>query len=111
MPTSDIGNTWRNFNFDDTDWANATTGIGYERSGGYENLFGSEGDVESQTYDTNATVYIRVPFSLADRESLARLNLRMKYDDGFIAYLNGTEVASANALFLSEVIKYFINEK
>ena len=70
VPTSDIGNTWRNFDFDDTDWANATTGIGYERSGGYENLFGSEGDVESQTYDTNATVYIRVPFSLADRESL-----------------------------------------
>ncbi len=97
VPTSDIGNTWRNFNFDDTDWANATTGIGYERSGGYENLFGSEGDVESQTYDTNATVYIRIPFSVADRESLTRLNLRMKYDDGFIAYLNGTEVASANA--------------
>ncbi|MFP6884317.1 MAG: lamin tail domain-containing protein, partial [Roseibacillus sp.] len=96
VPTSDIGTTWRGLGFDDTSWADATTGIGYERSGGYENLFGTDGDVESQTYGTNSTVYIRIPFSLAEREGLTSLNLRMKYDDGFIAYLNGTEVASGN---------------
>ena len=96
VPTSDIGTTWRGPGFDDTTWADATTGIGYERSGGYENLFGTDGDVESQTYGTNSTVYIRIPFSLAEREGLTSLTLRMKYDDGFIAYLNGTEVASGN---------------
>ncbi len=96
VPTSDIGTTWRGPGFDDTTWADATTGIGYERSGGYENLFGADGDVESQTYGTNSTVYIRIPFSLAEREGLTSLNLRMKYDDGFIAFLNGTEVASGN---------------
>ena len=96
VPTGDIGNSWRDFNFDDSAWTNATTGIGYERSGGYENLFGSQGDVEDLTYGTNATVYIRVPFSFAAEEGLSSLTLRMKYDDGFIAYLNGTEVASAN---------------
>ncbi len=96
VPTGNIGNSWRNSSFEDSAWTNATTGIGYERSGGYENLFGSQGDVEDLTYDTNASVYIRIPFSLATPEGLSALTLRMKYDDGFIAYLNGTEVASSN---------------
>jgi hypothetical protein len=96
VPTGDIGTTWKNISFDDTGWRAATTGIGYERSGGYENLFGANSDVESETYGTNSTVYIRIPFSVASFEGLTSLTLRMKYDDGFIAYLNGVEVASGN---------------
>lgn len=96
VPTGDIGTTWRNPAFDDSTWRDATTGVGYERSGGYENLFGSTADVEDEAYDKNPTVYIRIPFSVATTEGLTRLTLRMKYDDGFIAYINGEEVASGN---------------
>ncbi|NIP92454.1 MAG: hypothetical protein GWO24_02850, partial [Akkermansiaceae bacterium] len=96
VPTSDIGTGWRDPGFDDTAWREATTGIGYERFGGYENLFGANGDVENETYDTNSTVYIRIPFTVGSLEGLTSLVLRMKYDDGFIAFLNGTEVASGN---------------
>ncbi|MED5587167.1 MAG: CotH kinase family protein [Verrucomicrobiota bacterium] len=96
VPTADIGTAWQNIQFDDSNWEDATTGIGYERSSGYENLIGAGGDVENQTYDINSTVYVRIPFNLDSVDGISGLKFRMKYDDGFIAYLNGTEIASGN---------------
>jgi hypothetical protein len=96
VPTNDIGTTWHSFNYNDETWSDATTGIGYERSSGYENLIGAGGDIEGQTYDTNSTAYIRIPFSIDSLKGLFSLTFRMKYDDGFIAYINGTEIASGN---------------
>ena len=96
VPTTDIGTSWQNIQFNDSAWEDATTGIGYERSSGYENLIGAGGDVEDATYDINSTVYIRIPFNLDSINGISGLNFRMKYDDGFIAYLNGVEIASGN---------------
>lgn len=48
-------------------------------------------------WSNNATAYLRVPFNVADPDAFQKLKLRMKYDDGFVAYLNGQEVASRNA--------------
>jgi len=48
-------------------------------------------------YARNATCYIRIPFtcrSSPDEFSFMTLNIR--YDDGFVAYLNGVEVARRN---------------
>jgi hypothetical protein len=45
----------------------------------------------------NASVFIRVPFEVADAESISSLTLRMQYDDGFIAWLNGQQIAQRNA--------------
>ena len=45
----------------------------------------------------NASAYLRFPFAVTDPSAFEFLTLRMKYDAGFIAYLNGFEVASANA--------------
>jgi hypothetical protein len=96
VPTTDIGTVWKNTGFDDSAWEDATTGVGYERSSGYQNLIGAGGDVEAETYDINSTVYIRIPFSLDSLAGISGLKFRMKYDDGFIAYLNGSEIASGN---------------
>ncbi len=96
VPTADIGTAWGNLEFNDSAWEDATTGIGYERSSGYQNLIGPGGDVEAETYDINSTVYIRIPFSLDSLDGIAGLTFRMKYDDGFVAYLNGSEIASGN---------------
>ena len=43
----------------------------------------------------NGTVYIRVPFTLSPTQldAIDNLRLRLRYDDGFIAYLNGTEIS------------------
>jgi hypothetical protein len=47
--------------------------------------------------DTNASAYIRIPFTLTDLTAYRSLILKMKYDDGFVAYLNGTKVAERYA--------------
>ena len=49
-------------------------------------------------YGDKTTCYIRIPFSV-ESNVIARLNeliLKIRYDDGFVAYLNGVEVARRN---------------
>ncbi len=46
---------------------------------------------------SNATAYLRLPFVVSDPSSLDQLRLHISYNDGFIAYLNGTPVAARNA--------------
>jgi hypothetical protein len=55
-------------------------------------------DLRAQMQNVNASAYVRARFSY-DPASLPvdRLTLRMKYDDGFVAYLNGAEIARRNA--------------
>jgi hypothetical protein len=55
------------------------------------------GNVESAMYNVNSTAYIRIPFNVTDPSVIQFLTLRMRYDDGFAAYLNGSLVASRNA--------------
>lgn len=45
----------------------------------------------------NATAYLRVPFNVGNPNAFQNLKLRMRYDDGFVVYLNGQVVASRNA--------------
>jgi hypothetical protein len=54
-------------------------------------------DVQSQMNGVNGTAYIRVPFTVANPALLQSLTLGIRYDDGFITYLNGQEVARRNA--------------
>jgi len=56
-------------------------------------------NVESSMYGVNSTVYLRHEFNATapSADELAELILKMKYDDGFVAYLNGSEVARRNA--------------
>ena len=76
----------------------APGGVGYDRDTDYESLISL--DLEAQMYGSgkNNTCYIRVPFTL-DAGSLPDVNeltLKIRYDDGFVAYLNGKEVARRN---------------
>ena len=65
---------------------------------GYANLTADiASDVGSSMRSINSTIYARVPFVVADPAVFSFLTLRMKYDDGFVAYLNGIEVARRNA--------------
>ena len=54
-------------------------------------------DVQAQMLGINSTVYYRLPFNVATPSTLQSLTLRLRYDDGFIAYLNGQKVAERNA--------------
>jgi hypothetical protein len=42
-------------------------------------------------------VYLRIPFEVEDPDDYEGLALYMRYDDGFVAYLNGALMASRNA--------------
>ena len=85
--------------FDDSAWNDgqgSTTGVGYETSpAGFAGLIHT--DVQALMYGGNTSVYIRIPFDLADPAQIETLILKMKYDDGFVAWINGVEVACANA--------------
>ncbi|MCX8157925.1 MAG: lamin tail domain-containing protein, partial [Verrucomicrobiae bacterium] len=54
-------------------------------------------DVRSVMQNQNASVYARFKFNVEDPLAVDRLLLRMRYEDGFAAFLNGQLVASANA--------------
>lgn len=54
-------------------------------------------NVGSLMTNINSTAYLRIPFNVADVSAISGLALRAKYDDGFVAYLNGRMVASDNA--------------
>ncbi len=54
-------------------------------------------DVSGPMLDNNASVFVRVPFDVTDIEEVNELTLDMSFDDGFIAYVNGQEVARRNA--------------
>jgi hypothetical protein len=94
----DLGASWIGIAsrepFDTTAWKSGVTGVGYERGSGYQSLIGA--DVGSEMRANNS-VYIRIEFNVSDPDAIERLELRMKYDDGFVAFLNGTVLASANA--------------
>lgn len=54
-------------------------------------------NVQSAMLNVNSGVYTRIPFTISNLAAVSRLALRMKYDDGFVAYVNGHEVLSVNA--------------
>ncbi len=100
VPTTSIGNTWRsNVNFNDTVWLSShdAKGVGYERNSGYDAYF--DMDVLTPMNGRNASCYVRIPFivSSAQLDDLNYMSLKMRYDDGFVAYINGIEVMRANA--------------
>jgi len=99
VPTSDIGDAWKGDEpFDDSSWTLVTGspgGIGYERSSGYESLIGL--DLNREMYGTATGCYIRIPFDVTtDPNKYHSLILKIRYDDGFVASLNGVEVQRAS---------------
>ena len=105
-----LGTSWTAVAFDDTAWLSGTGGVGFERGSGdgYRPLMGidllSDTIPADQRIDANGdgvnetdSAYLRYAFHIDDPAVIASLILGMKYDDGYIAYLNGTEVARKNA--------------
>ncbi|MHC4864699.1 MAG: lamin tail domain-containing protein [Planctomycetota bacterium] len=96
-------NVWFANYFDHSSWPSGTGGIGYETDPtsdpNYVGLYNIE--VEGQMYDNggnpnaNTSCYIRIRFAVSHTD-LADMTLRIRYDDAFIAYLNGIEVARRN---------------
>ncbi|MBN1676119.1 MAG: lamin tail domain-containing protein [Kiritimatiellae bacterium] len=86
---ADLGTGWRAAGYDDSAWDSGNGPLGYA----YPELdttisYGENPDAKPMT------AYFRKRFTLAaEPGNVTALTLKMKYDDGFVAYLNGEEIA------------------
>jgi len=82
---SESGEAWAQIEFDDSAWETGPGGFGY----------GDEDDatVLDDMRGEYVSVYIRNTFAVSSALAEEPLQLVIDYDDGFIAYLNGVEVA------------------
>ncbi|MFT6112932.1 MAG: hypothetical protein ACJAXV_001723 [Bacteroidia bacterium] len=84
-----VGNTepsnqWIQPSFDANAWSEGQGGFGYD-----------DGD-DNTTIESTSSVYIRKTFNLTDTSVIKYLILQADYDDAFVAYLNGVEIARSN---------------
>jgi len=82
--------------FDDSAWTPGTGGVGYELGVDFIDTIGI--DMIDDMFYMNSTCLIRIPFELAmSPDQFESLILKVRYDDGFVAFINGSEVARASA--------------
>jgi len=84
LPPSD----WVSVGFDDSNWLAGNSGIGYGD--------GDDATILSDMSGNYATVYTRKVITYDGSINISSLSLEIDYDDGFVAYINGQEVARAN---------------
>lgn len=84
VPTQEPPAEWNTLAFNDQNWNAGKSGFGY-------------GDNDDSTQvPVTMSVYIRKTFLIDDTGILEEAILHMDYDDSFVAYLNGKEVARGN---------------
>jgi hypothetical protein len=83
--SADISTDWKSLTFDASAWDNGPSGFGY-------------GDNDDATLIPEGTlsVFVRKEFQITEPNSISEILLHVDYDDGFVAYLNGSEIARAN---------------
>lgn len=82
--TSEPDSGWNGIGFNDSLWQSGPEGIGY-----------GDGDDSTIIPPVNS-VYLRIPFFVTDKSIIDDVLLDMDYDDAFVAYLNGTEIARSS---------------
>jgi hypothetical protein len=94
---NDLGLDWIESGFDDSLWlasdSTAPNGVGYDNPPGTPYLPFIDLNVGLAMSGITPTAFVRIPFTVADPSAFNRLVLKLRYDDAFIAYINGTEVA------------------
>jgi len=90
MPTEDVDG-WTTPEFDDSIWDEAITSIGY-----------NDGDDNTEVANGLNSLYTRYNFGIPNAADIKFITLRVDYDDSYIFWLNGTEIArTANIATLS----------
>ncbi|HYF66670.1 MAG TPA: CotH kinase family protein [Ohtaekwangia sp.] len=81
---SDPGADWFSLDYNDNHWQSGSGGFGY----------GDNDD--GTTLSPVLSVFLRKRFNITNVADIERIMLHVDYDDGFIAYLNGAEIARSN---------------
>lgn len=91
------GMAWTELGFDASgaNFSDGFAAIGYEDNPGSSTSFADE--ILTTIASGNHAVFSRISFAVEDAAAITELALRIKYDNGFVAYLNGVKVAYSNA--------------
>ena len=85
VPQEQPESFWTSITFEDASWQSGKGGIGYGNS-----------DCVTILPDGTLSVLVRKEFVISNPSQLLSAQLNIIYDDGFVAYLNGVEIARAN---------------
>ena len=91
--TSEPPSAWKTVAFDESAWTLGASGFGF---GGWDDatiLTDMQAPAQPPGY---VAVYLRRQFTVPAPAAVSALTLSIKYNDGFVAYINGTEVARRN---------------
>ena len=83
IPTADIP-LWNSSTFNSSAWLSGPASIGY-----------GDGDDATDIIGPFTTIYSRINFQCTNINAIKKAILDIDYDDGFVAYLNGIEIARA----------------
>ncbi len=89
----DLGTAWRSGTYDDGAWASGPGPLGYGET--YVVTTVGFGPNSASKY---ITTYFRKQFTVADPAVVTRMLGEVLYDDGFVVYLNGVEVARSSSM-------------
>ncbi|MCH2584272.1 MAG: hypothetical protein MK138_05845, partial [Planctomycetes bacterium] len=85
---------WNKPDFDDSTWAAGPSGFGYSpEDSELKTLNTRLDDMPTEEY---LSLYIRKSFQFEELARVRKFRLKLLVDDGFVAYLNGVEVARYN---------------
>lgn len=84
VPTSNVSANWINVGFNDGAWATGSGGFGF-----------ADGD-DNTSFGQTPSCYHRISFTITDAAAVDQMIFNMDYDDGYVAYLNGVEIAREN---------------
>ncbi|MDP6752151.1 MAG: CotH kinase family protein [Verrucomicrobiota bacterium] len=73
-------------------WKTGRSGFGFQRTD--STLLGL---IKTKVSTSKRVIWTRKDFTIKNRDDLGYLILRIQFDDGFVAYLNGKKIASQNA--------------
>ncbi len=83
--SNSLDTNWRNNSFNESPWSTGNGGIGF-----------ADGDDNTTINSNSVSVMMRKTFTVSDTSQILKAIFMMDYDDGFVAYLNGVEIARAN---------------
>jgi hypothetical protein len=81
VPTAEIANWWK-ADFDDRSWLDGISGVGY-----------ADNDDNTTIPSGAASCYTRYRFNVANPGAVKSLVLLADFDDGYVVWLNGVEIA------------------
>jgi hypothetical protein len=87
---------WTAINYNTSGWLNGTNGVGYDTTTSPVNYNPLIGLNVISMLNSRSSVFVRIPFNVTDVNTINSLVLKMKFEDGFVAFLNGHQVAFAN---------------